>query len=182
MELELQYLRMRHEGAHLVKQRLDPIVHPSTHPNTRPHAQTQTHQLTPSITAHNTHSLTEILIYLLTIQNINEMELELQYRRMRHEAAHLVKQRLDTIVQLESKIRSAEQEQLVSAVETAVVNHFRSQKVCVCVSCLCVYSVVCACLCCAVTRRWRLQCVLVLFFLGVWAWCAHMMRRCGCSV
>lgn len=61
------------------------------------------------------------------------MELEVAERQMKHDAIHLVKSRLDAIVQLESKIRAAEQEQLVAALEKAVVGHFQSQKVrCVC--------------------------------------------------
>ena len=57
------------------------------------------------------------------------MELELTHREMKHKAAHLIKSKLDSIVQLESKIRTAEQEQLVASLEQAVIAHFASQKV-----------------------------------------------------
>jgi hypothetical protein len=63
-------------------------------------------------------------------QAIAEMELEVAERQMKHDAMHLIKTRLDAIVQLESKIRAAEQEQLVAALEKSVVAHFQGQKVC----------------------------------------------------
>eukprot|EP01134_Creolimax_fragrantissima_P005217 CFRG5217T1 len=57
-----------------------------------------------------------------------DLQYELELREMKHETHDLIKGKLDKIVQLEAKIRAAEQEQIVDRLEAAVTAHFRNQK------------------------------------------------------
>lgn len=61
-------------------------------------------------------------------QDVIDMQYEYEHRKIMHDAHDLVKGKLDKIVQLESKIRTAEQAQIVDRLEEAVIEHFKNQK------------------------------------------------------
>ncbi|KNC83114.1 hypothetical protein SARC_04612 [Sphaeroforma arctica JP610] len=61
-------------------------------------------------------------------QDVIDLQYEYEHRKIMHDAHDLVKGKLDKIVQLESKIRTAEQAQIVDTLEAAVIQHFKNQK------------------------------------------------------
>lgn len=75
---------------------------------------------------------TELPTYLASTHEANkkmiQMSIDIKQREKYDGAANLLKSRLETISNLESKIKAAEQADLVNAVERAVINHFKTQK------------------------------------------------------